>query len=217
MFIDRPFELWRYVYWLPGLNFIRVPSRFIILTMLALSVLAAFGFDRIDGRGCLNGRESLATGAGGVAAARRIFELSVQRGARTRVDDSANRSLARHAAETIRRRRSARPEPRRSRRPRAPADPGDAARDRALAEDRFTATAAFGGPLHEQLYLGPDDVSGCASSLASLRAVGVTYDRRPHRRIRQPMGDGRRSRSRVRRPSSSNTSRATAASIPLPP
>ena len=47
MFIDRPIELWRYVYWLPGLNFIRVPSRFIILTMLALSVLAGFGFDRI--------------------------------------------------------------------------------------------------------------------------------------------------------------------------
>jgi hypothetical protein len=50
MFIDRPFELWRYVYWLPGLNFIRVPSRFILLTMLALSVLAGFGFDRIAKR-----------------------------------------------------------------------------------------------------------------------------------------------------------------------
>ncbi|MEO7133287.1 MAG: hypothetical protein ABI024_03615, partial [Vicinamibacterales bacterium] len=47
MFIDRPIEIWRYVYWLPGLNFIRVPSRFIILTMLALSVLAGFGFDRL--------------------------------------------------------------------------------------------------------------------------------------------------------------------------
>ncbi|MBY0494601.1 MAG: hypothetical protein K2Y23_10330 [Cyanobacteria bacterium] len=47
MFIERPFELWRHVYWLPGFNFIRVPSRFIILTMLALSVLAAIGFDRV--------------------------------------------------------------------------------------------------------------------------------------------------------------------------
>ncbi|MEP6782745.1 MAG: hypothetical protein ABI983_03685, partial [Acidobacteriota bacterium] len=47
MFIDWPFELWRYVYWLPGLNFIRVPSRFILMTMLALSVLAGFGFDRL--------------------------------------------------------------------------------------------------------------------------------------------------------------------------
>ena len=47
MFIAWPIELWRYVYWLPGLNFIRVPSRFILLAMLALSVLAGFGFDRI--------------------------------------------------------------------------------------------------------------------------------------------------------------------------
>lgn len=50
MFVARPFEMWRYVYWLPGLNFIRVPSRFIILTMLALSVLAGFGFDRLAAR-----------------------------------------------------------------------------------------------------------------------------------------------------------------------
>ena len=47
MFVAWPIEIWRYVYWLPGLNFIRVPSRFIILTMLALSVLAGFGFDRL--------------------------------------------------------------------------------------------------------------------------------------------------------------------------
>lgn len=50
MFVDWPVELWRYVYWLPGLNFIRVPSRFVILTMLALAVLAGFGFDRIAAR-----------------------------------------------------------------------------------------------------------------------------------------------------------------------
>jgi hypothetical protein len=47
MFIQWPFEVWRYVYWLPGFNFIRVPSRFIILTMLALAVLAGLGFDRL--------------------------------------------------------------------------------------------------------------------------------------------------------------------------
>ena len=47
MFIAWPFELWRYIYWLPGLNFIRVPSRFIILTMLALGVLAGIGLDRL--------------------------------------------------------------------------------------------------------------------------------------------------------------------------
>ena len=39
MFLKQPFELWKYVYWMPGFNFIRVPSRFIIMTMLALGVL----------------------------------------------------------------------------------------------------------------------------------------------------------------------------------
>ena len=56
VFVDWPFELWRYVYWLPGFNFIRVPSRFIILTMLALSVLAALGFERISARSSPRGR-----------------------------------------------------------------------------------------------------------------------------------------------------------------
>jgi hypothetical protein len=48
MFVSWPVELWRYVYWLPGFNFIRVPSRFILLVMLALSVLAGMGIDRLS-------------------------------------------------------------------------------------------------------------------------------------------------------------------------
>lgn len=48
MFVEWPFELWRSVYWLPGFNFIRVPSRFILLVMLALSVLAGMGVDRLS-------------------------------------------------------------------------------------------------------------------------------------------------------------------------
>ena len=40
-----PFSLWPLVYWLPGFNFIRVPSRFIIVVVLALSVLSALGFE----------------------------------------------------------------------------------------------------------------------------------------------------------------------------
>ena len=39
--------IWPYVYWLPGMNFIRVPSRFIILTTLALAVLAGIGTNRL--------------------------------------------------------------------------------------------------------------------------------------------------------------------------
>jgi hypothetical protein len=39
--------LWPYVYWLPGMNFIRVPSRFMILTTLGLAVLAAIAVERL--------------------------------------------------------------------------------------------------------------------------------------------------------------------------
>lgn len=48
--IGPPLGLWPLVYWLPGLNFIRVPSRFTILAMLGLAVLAAAGFERLTGR-----------------------------------------------------------------------------------------------------------------------------------------------------------------------
>jgi len=39
--------LWPLVYGLPGLNFIRVPSRFMLLAVLGLAVLAGMGFDRL--------------------------------------------------------------------------------------------------------------------------------------------------------------------------
>lgn len=42
-----PGRLWPLVAWLPGLNFVRVPSRFSVLGMLGLAVLAAAGFDRL--------------------------------------------------------------------------------------------------------------------------------------------------------------------------
>jgi hypothetical protein len=47
MFVSWPFQIWESVHWLPALNFIRIPSRFILLTMLALAVLAGAGVDRI--------------------------------------------------------------------------------------------------------------------------------------------------------------------------
>lgn len=73
MFVDWPFELWRYVYWMPGLNFIRVPSRFMILTVLALGVLAAFAFDRFTARL----RPSARSAAGVVVAALMLAEYVV--------------------------------------------------------------------------------------------------------------------------------------------
>ena len=39
--------VWPFLYWLPGMNFIRVPSRFMILTMVALAVLAGIGTDKL--------------------------------------------------------------------------------------------------------------------------------------------------------------------------
>jgi len=45
-----PFGLWSYVYWLPGFDFIRAPSRFMILGVVGLAVLAASGFDRLTRR-----------------------------------------------------------------------------------------------------------------------------------------------------------------------
>ena len=48
--VGPPLSLWPYVYWLPGFDFIRVPSRFTLLAILGLSVLAGIGFDRLTAR-----------------------------------------------------------------------------------------------------------------------------------------------------------------------
>jgi len=45
--IGPPFGVWQWVYWVPGFNFIRAPSRFMILGVLALGVLAGFGVDAL--------------------------------------------------------------------------------------------------------------------------------------------------------------------------
>jgi hypothetical protein len=43
--IGPPLSLWPLVYWLPGFDFIRAPSRFMMLALLGLAVLAGAGFD----------------------------------------------------------------------------------------------------------------------------------------------------------------------------
>lgn len=48
--IGPPFGLWQYVYWLPGLDFIRAPSRFTILGLLGLAILGGIGFERMARR-----------------------------------------------------------------------------------------------------------------------------------------------------------------------
>jgi hypothetical protein len=48
--VAPPLGIWPLVYWMPGFNFIRAPSRFTILGMLGLAVLAAIGFERLRSR-----------------------------------------------------------------------------------------------------------------------------------------------------------------------
>jgi hypothetical protein len=48
--VGPPWSVWPLVYWLPGFNFIRVPSRLAILGVLGLAVLAAIAFDRLGAR-----------------------------------------------------------------------------------------------------------------------------------------------------------------------
>jgi hypothetical protein len=50
LIVGPPLGIWRFVYWLPGLNFIRVPSRFMILTVLALAALSGLAFERLHRR-----------------------------------------------------------------------------------------------------------------------------------------------------------------------
>jgi hypothetical protein len=67
-----PIGLWPAVYWLPGLNFIRVASRFTLLGVLCLAILAAFGFDRWTAR-LPDRRRTL---AGAAAAAFLVIEFA---------------------------------------------------------------------------------------------------------------------------------------------
>jgi hypothetical protein len=54
--LGPPYGLWQYVYWWPGFTFIRANSRFTIVSLLGLAVLAAVGFDRIARRRALSPR-----------------------------------------------------------------------------------------------------------------------------------------------------------------
>jgi hypothetical protein len=72
-----PIGPWPYLYWLPGFNFIRVPSRFTILSLLGLAVLAGFGFDRLVGRMATRRRTVAAT----IACAWLVAEFAMMPGA----------------------------------------------------------------------------------------------------------------------------------------
>ena len=61
--------LWQFVYWLPGFNFIREPSRFTLLTVLGIAVLAGVGFDWLTNRLTPSRRRVTAVVAGGLLVA----------------------------------------------------------------------------------------------------------------------------------------------------
>jgi hypothetical protein len=63
--VGPPLGIWPLVYWLPGFNFIRAASRFMLLAMLGLSVLAGAGYERLSSR---LGQRARASGALAVAA-----------------------------------------------------------------------------------------------------------------------------------------------------
>lgn len=67
-FLPEPVGLWPHVYALPGFSFIRVPSRFMILAMLALGVVLGAGFDRLL---ALSDTRDSASGVEGVGASRK--------------------------------------------------------------------------------------------------------------------------------------------------
>jgi hypothetical protein len=62
--LGPPYGLWPFVYWLPGFNLIRASSRFMILGLLGIAVLAGIGFDKISGRLSRQRRAVLATVVG---------------------------------------------------------------------------------------------------------------------------------------------------------
>ena len=171
MFIPWPLDLWRQVHWLPGFNFIRIPSRFIILTMLALAVLAGFGFDRL----AVHVPRRLRSIAFGAIAVLLLAEYSAYPFAG--VPFAIN-------VPAIDRWLDSQPKPFVIAEVPVPSPGNLGALERHQTQSMFHATAhwqktihgysSLRRPLHDRLYLEltafPD-----ATSLASLREVGVTY------------------------------------------
>lgn len=48
--LGPPFGLWQWTYWMPIFSFLRVPSRFVLLEVLALAILSSFGVQWLSQR-----------------------------------------------------------------------------------------------------------------------------------------------------------------------
>ncbi len=62
--LGPPYGLWQYVYWLPGFNFIRASSRFMVPGVLGIAVLAGIGFDRTTAALAMTTRRLAGAGVG---------------------------------------------------------------------------------------------------------------------------------------------------------
>ncbi len=67
--LGPPFVLYSWVYDWPGFSFIRVPSRFSLITILCAAVLAGWGFDRLTSRLALGARRTAAAVAAAILVA----------------------------------------------------------------------------------------------------------------------------------------------------
>ena len=81
------YGLWQFVYWLPGFNFIRGSSRFMVLGLLGVAVLTGVGFDRLAARLAPSRRRLAAVVAGGLLVAE--FSAIPYRGVPYRLDTPA--------------------------------------------------------------------------------------------------------------------------------
>ncbi len=90
--LGPPYGLWQFVYWLPGFNMVRGSSRFMIVGLLGIAVLAGIGFDRISGRLARRWRVALATMVGVLLVAE---YAAVPRGSAEQIRGAGHRSLAR--------------------------------------------------------------------------------------------------------------------------
>ena len=102
--LGPPYGLWQFVYWLPGFNMVRGSSRFMLVGLLGIAVLAGIGFDRISGRLARRRRMVLATVFGVLLVAEYAADADGISAGQAR--DPCHRSLARQPAEAVRRGRS---------------------------------------------------------------------------------------------------------------
>jgi PA14 domain len=76
--LGPPYGLWQFVYRLPGFNMVRGSSRFMVVGILAIAVLAGIGFDRISGQLARRRRVALAAVVGVLLVAEYAAVLGVQ-------------------------------------------------------------------------------------------------------------------------------------------